>query len=174
MKRLASIVVLSVFLFNIVGYYAVFSLLNYENRAIMGRKVQNGSGIHAIRVPKADIANIIYHAEDRELSINREMYDVKSIFDEGEYIVFYCANDKRETKLLAGLDKEAKYNSPQNSTSEKKHDNSSKNPVKDLFIQRNNVPENLSAAVVFGVTVFHFNSYLAAPLPPPPPEFVVA
>ena len=173
MKRIASIFVLSIFLFNIIGYYVLFSLLNLENKEEMGLVLQNGTSLETIRIHKSELANIVFKDGDKEISIKGEMYDVKTTSTEGDYIVFHCLKDKKETKLLTALDKEVNYNSNSNPASEKKPNDSHKNPVKDLFFNTNNSLLSFSIPHAFKSHIVHCTSCIAS-APSLPPEVSIA
>ena len=142
-KRITSITLLSLFLFNIVGYYFLFLISDFENRNKMQTNLLQSS-LETIRISKSEIAEVIFKDGGKEISFNGEMYDVKSKSESGNYFIFNCKYDKKETSLLAGLTTHVKGNTDSNS-SEKKKNNLSKNPVKDLFFpEKNNFARTLS------------------------------
>lgn len=112
---------------------------------------------------------MVFREEGREFLFKGEMYDVKSITLDGDFVVFHCINDKTEKRLLAGLDTQAKNNSDSNSSDEKQ-DSFSKNPVKDLFCHKENIKIEESIAVSFPSAIFHLPFYISPTLPLPPPE----
>ncbi len=174
-KRIASTLLLFLFLFNIIGYYAVFLLLSSENKAEIVKMTQDENLLETIRIHRSEVKNIVFKDEGKELLYKGEMYDVKTSSIDGDFIVFRCINDKSEKQLLAGLDSHVKYNTDSNSSSEKKqNDSSSKNPVKDLFCHQNNIAETSSVAVVFPSAICHFTSYIPSTLPLPPPEVFIS
>ena len=131
------------------------------------------SSLETIRVHKSELANITFKDNGKEIIFNGEMYDVKIKSESGNYITFTCKHDEKETTLLAGLDKQVKNNTDSNTPAKKQND-SSKNPVKDLFFYENNFVPNESNAVEFP-SVFYvpiiigITSYIG-----PPPEVAVA
>ena len=171
-KRIASILLLSLFLFNIVGYYFLFIITSSENRNEMQSNLLQSS-LETIRIPKTEMADIIFKDGGKEISFNGEMYDVKDKSIDGNYIVFHCVNDKRETKLFTQLDKQVKYNTDSKSSSEKKHHNS-KNPVKDLFFLQKKFSALVSYEFEFSIATCNLTSLTATPLPLPPPEVSAA
>ena len=140
----------------------------------MGLVLQNGTSLETIRIHKSELAKIVFKEGDKELSIKGEMYDVKTTSTEGEYIVFHCLKDKKETKLLAELDKEVKYNSSSVPASEKRHNDISKNPIQDLFFSEKIISITSFVIVAWPSAVRHLTSYIAPTLPLPPPEIFVA
>ena len=136
--------------------------------------LENESTLETIRIHKSELASVILEDEENEISVNGEMYDVKDRSMDGDYIVFHCLSDKKETKLIAGLDTQTKYNSGSNSSSEKKQDNSPKNPVKDLFIIEKNTFNSRQASIVFPVLTHKLQNVILPALPIPPPEVSLA
>ena len=130
--------------------------------------------LNTIRIHQSEMADVIYKDKGKEILYKGELYDVKTTSKNGDYIVFTCVNDKKETTLLVSLNNQTKYNSDSAPSSEKKQDTSSKNPVKDLFLHKNITSQDLSAAVVFPTATFHLTSYIPDTLPLPPPEVFIA
>ena len=114
--------------------------------------------LQTIRIHKSELKNILFKKDGKEISFNGEMYDIKSKYFDGDYIVFHLKYDKKETKLLAGLNKHVQYNSDAKSSSEKKQNN--KNPVKDLFFMKNNISVLHSSDVIFPDFICHLPSYV--------------
>jgi hypothetical protein len=170
-KRIATALLLSVFLYNIIGYYFAFSVLDMENRSQMSAFVQNEKDFQTIRIHKSEIKNIVFTDDEKEISYNGEMYDVKSESQEGDYIVFHCLNDTRETSLLAHLDDQVKNNMDTRSSSEKKQNNSSKNPVKDLFCMKHNILVSDFSFISFPTVNCKLQT-VNLPFLSPPPEHV--
>jgi cbb3-type cytochrome oxidase subunit 3 len=168
-KRIASAFLLFLFLFNVIGYYALFFVLNSENKAEMDNTLRSEEQLQTIRVHRSEVKNLIFKEEGKEVQYEGEMYDIKSITRDGDFIVFHCINDKTEKQLLTGLQIHVKNNTDSNSTSDKK-ENTSKNPVKDLFCNTENSTEITSKTVEFPSSIYHLTSYISPTLPLPPPE----
>ena len=170
MKRIASALLLSLFLYNIIGYYVAYSVLNWQNRSHMSAQVKTANSLETIRIHKSEMKNVVFHDEGKEISYKGEMYDIKDKTIDGDYLVFQCINDKNEKKLLAKLNDHVKYNSDSNAPSEKKQNDFSKNPIKDLFFQQNHIAGISSVEIIFPFTTCHFISFIPPSLPLPPPE----
>src|ERR1035437_7025172 len=138
-RRTVSLLLLSIFLYNIIGYYFSFSVLDLQNRYEMSRLVRNEKNLQTIRIHQSEIKNIVFGEDEKEMSYNGEMYDIKDRSQDGDCMVFHCMNDKNETKLLTNLDKHIQNNIDTKSSSEKKQNSFSKNPIKDLFCMKQNV-----------------------------------
>ena len=139
MKQIASILLLFLFLYNIIGYYFSFFVLNLENKYEMSQIVHNEKNLQTIRIHKSENKNIVFADDEKEMSYNGEMYDIKDKSRDGDYIVFHCLNDKKENELIANLDKHIQNNIDTKSSSEKKQNSSSKNPITDLFCMKKNI-----------------------------------
>lgn len=168
-NRITSFLLLTLFLFNAIGCYLLFFILNSENRSTMQSDLRKGHHIQLMRIHRSEIKNVVFREEGKEFIFKGEMYDIKSITRDGDFVVFHCINDKTEKRLLAGLETQAKSNGNSGS-SDKKQDNASKNHIKDLFCSKENIKIDESIAVVFPSAGCPFTSYISPTLPLPPPE----
>ena len=141
-KRIAILSLLTLFLFNIIGYYFVFLVVDSENRNEIQGALIHDTSLQTIRISKSELKNVILKDGGKEIEVNGEMYDVLSVSTDGDFLVFKCVNDKNERNLFSVLDKQVKNNSDSNSP-EKKQNDSTKNPVKELFcFEKNNFVSN--------------------------------
>ena len=147
--------------------------MDSSNRNEMQGNLFQQTSLETIRIHKSELKNMIFKNEGKEISFEGEMYDVKSISEKGDYIIFNCKRDKKETHLLAGFDKQVKNNSD-STTPEKKQNKTSKNPVKDLFFYKSTIFMDEGIAIEFPPSFCHFTSYISSPLPLPPPEVSAA
>ena len=168
MKKFLSIIFLSLFLFNIVGYYFLFLFLDAGNRNEMQGSFGNESSLQTIRIAKSELKDIILKDDEHEISIDGEMYDVQSSYTDGDHIVFKCLSDKKESLLATELDSHVKGNTDTN-TDGKKQNDLSKKQVKDLFFLLNCSPVISSASYSFSTLVMHGTMHISE-LPAPPPE----
>ena len=168
MKRTASVILLFIFLFNTIGYYSLFLILNSENKAEIAQMMQSGQHLETVRIHKSELKNVVFTEGEEEFSYKGEMYDVKEISAEGDYVIFYCISDHTEKQLLAGLQTHEKNNTDPNSSPGKKPNNSLKNT--DLFLHQITLTPDKSSAFVFPSALCHFISYIPPTLPLPPPE----
>lgn len=112
MKRLISILLLFVFLFNIVGYVLLFYMQqhNVKQRAELYRNnfknyvFKNYSeNLLKITIKKSDIKSVYFKDNGKEMFHNNELYDIISSNELNDEIIFYCMSDKQEKELLANL-----------------------------------------------------------------------
>ena len=131
--------------------------------------LQNEKNLQTIRIHKSEIKNVVFTDGEDEMSYNGEMYDIKDKAIDGDYLVFHCLNDEKETSLLANLDDHVQNNMDTKSSSDKKQNTASKNPVKDLFCLKQNI-------FVFDLSFISFPTVncklqtVNLPFSSPPPE----
>lgn len=112
--------------------------------------------------------NIWIKDKGKELCINEEMYDVKSKRVEKDYFVFYCIKDKKETLLKKLLHNQVQANS-ESSPYDKKH-NTSKNPLKYLFINGRETSFLAMAYIEYFTVILSVSSQETPAFPLPPPK----
>ena len=134
----------------------------------MDSELQNQLTFETIRIKKSELGNFVFKNDDKEISINGEMYDIKNKRTEGDYFIFQCLKDKKETTLFAALEQQIKHNADSKSSSEKKHDTSSKNPIKDFFLSDDShFISNFNLIVLKFVICKIETTYLSIFSPPP-------
>ena len=168
MKKAFSILLLTFFLFNIIGYYFLFLVLDNSNRKEMQSSFAPSSISETIRIPRSELKNLVFKENGNEILYKGEVYDIKDKSLDGDYVVFNCFKDNTEKNLLAGLDNQVKNNSYPGEN--KKQNSSSKNPVKDLFCLEKQAPIQFSSLHVFQAVICDLPSVSLLSLPLPPPE----
>ena len=144
-----------------------------ENRTEVQSSLNSPHSLEVLRIHRSELAHVIFKDEGKEFIYNGEIYDIQSISTDGDFFVFHCINDNTEKELLAGLSSHVKNNFDSNSVPAKKKD-TSKNPVKDLFLHKNIVSQGISIPVLFPTGIFNLTSYIPETLPLPPPEAACA
>ena len=173
-KQLLSFLLLALFSFNVIGYYFAFLVLDDANRTEMQTLVSQKTITETLLIQRSEIQNVVFEEKGKEMQYNGEMYDIKDFSAEGDHFIFHCIHDTKETQLVGGLNAHTNYNSTTAPSSGKKQNDSSKNPVKDLFFVSNDLPEKISVHFEFPSAICHFTSYISSPLPLPPPEVSIA
>lgn len=110
MKRFFVFVFLSLYLYNIVGYLAVFTVLQYRVRSEVKKMLK-------ATVPEGEILTLTFHTESlekggyalqwiepHEFRYNGSMYDILRTHISGDSTYFECINDVQEEMLFAHLD----------------------------------------------------------------------
>lgn len=166
MIRIAPFFLLSLFLYNIIGYVVVFSVRDSCNRKQMCEKLEQSISIAQIRIHKSEIRNIAFKDNGKEFWFRGELYDIKSKHIDNDFIVFNCIKDKTEKSLLAGFKKQNENNSPASKNIKK--------AVKDFFPVSNEIPVPVSVARELHYLFSGFNCSSCILLASPPPEIALS
>lgn len=105
MKKFLSILFLFVFLYNVIGYYAMFGILQGINKAGIARSIADNSrdkNIEIIEINKEHLPDLEYRGKD-EIKYKGKLYDIVRSEVSNDFIRFYCINDKNEEHLFAKL-----------------------------------------------------------------------
>ena len=108
MKKLVSIGILFIFLFNIGGYYLWFSILQNNIQNQVEEKIEaglKGEDLTLIIVAAEKAHEIYWIKPNREFRYKGEMLDVVKIKTVPGKKYYYCLNDKKEKQLMAGFNK---------------------------------------------------------------------
>jgi len=117
LKKSISILVLSLFIYNIVGFLAVFPFLSmyYKNLGMQKTgKDYSGEIIELLIFNKEDIGENkidFKWIHSGEFSYNGGMYDIVKKEEKGNHLFLYCINDKKEKKLEEEYAKKIQDNS---------------------------------------------------------------
>ena len=125
MRRFFALIFLSLYLYNIVGYLAVFSVIQYRIRSEV-RKLLKES------VPDSQLHHFSFHTgtlergeyqiqwiEDHEFRREGQMFDVVRSFVVNDTTYVVCINDVEEEKLFEHLDNHVKRQMEHNGQSGK-------------------------------------------------------
>ncbi|MBI5473266.1 MAG: hypothetical protein HY961_13060 [Ignavibacteriae bacterium] len=110
MRRFCALIFLFLYLYNIVGYLAVFSVIQYRIR-------EEIKGMLKASVPETQLEYLSFHTaslqrgecavqwiEDHEFRYHGQMFDIVRTVMSGDTTTFVCINDRQEEKLFAHLD----------------------------------------------------------------------
>lgn len=107
MKKLAVIFLLSIFLFNTVGYYIAFKAVQYNVKREIKSEVKRGLGANEltmITINKNDLSTVEWLENGKEMRYNGELFDIVRSAENSSSVNYYCINDKQEELLFANLD----------------------------------------------------------------------
>ncbi len=127
---------LCVFLFNIIGYYPVFLLRQQKIRngisEMLDQNIASGTLV-VFSFSKQEI-NSLRWIRENEFSLNDELYDVvlKENSSDGQTNL-YCFKDKKEKRLLTGLQQHISRHLENDARTQKDKQNLIKNLLKDYF-----------------------------------------
>ncbi len=109
MKKIITLLLLSLFTFHILGVYVSFEIKEHYIKKDIKRRIKQG-------VPEGELAQIIYKPSNKnqfdwkheaEFRYNGTMYDIvrrETLNDSTQ--IFYCVNDSQETILFQDLEKQ--------------------------------------------------------------------
>jgi hypothetical protein len=172
-KKLLTITVVALFLFNTMGYFFVFRI----NQSFIRSEVRQiiKSGIFKENYTLLKIANPPSNPDFRrtdkdEFVYRGRMYDIVSERTAGDTTYFYCINDKQEENLIAGFREIQKYSPGTGSSEKSRHAHALLYHV--ITIALLNTPEVSvpKAPETFNFCEFtiSFNSTSQTPVSPPP------
>lgn len=157
MKKAVSIFLLVIFLFNAVGYYVFFKVVQHQIKSEIKKEIKlnlNSSELTVIKFPLSEIRNIHWLEKGKEFSYDNQMFDVVRRTSNDGIITFYCINDKQEKKLFENLEEQILKQIEQNKNSKK---NSSKKgsdqQIKIYFF------EAISFCIIPKFSAIEFNPY---------------
>ncbi|HEX8516089.1 MAG TPA: hypothetical protein VF868_07805 [Bacteroidia bacterium] len=116
MKRVLTFFLLSIFLFNTMGYFVVFKIGRDHIKRALKQDIENGilhTSISTIVIPNTELNDLSWLEHD-EFEYNHERYDVLRIAEDENSTTFYCIHDKKETHLFSKLSKHVKDHVAQN------------------------------------------------------------
>lgn len=175
MKKTAVIFLLSIFLFNTVGYFIAFKAVQFEIKTEVQSEIIQGLNINeltSVTINKNNLGTIEWFEDGKEMRYKGEMYDVVKSAECATSITYYCINDKQEESLFANLEEHINTHVAVN----KPMQNQKKiidNVIKVYFSNRQTAKLNYasSSAIQFSPANLTFQSTLIE-TDSPPPEFV--
>ena len=173
MRRIVSILILSLFIYNTIGFLAVHSLLTLYYKYLGMQQAEKPSEEELIEL-------LVFNKEDflgqkinfrwihsREFKYNGDMYDVVKKEENDKQLFLYCINDTKEKKLEEEFEKRVHQNS-----SENKQRPTVNNHI-NILLSEPIQPEQIGIALVYEC-IFNFwradfynSPYLEIPSPPP-------
>jgi|GEM_PF-2557318 len=130
-KKTISIILLFIFLYNISGYYLVFSVQQTEVKKIVRNffRVNRKHDLIVLRISAENEKEIVWY-DNEEFVLNGKMYDVASRTHEENVLLLYCYQDSKEDHLFTSLNSHFKNNIP---VSQKNSGDNLKVPFPDYF-----------------------------------------
>jgi hypothetical protein len=176
MKKIASLFLLSIFLFNTVGYYIAFKTVQLAVKKEIKSQIKSNLAIKEltmITINKTDLSTIDWKDGGKEMVYKDEMYDIVRTTETPVSITYYCINDRKEKALFANLDEH--INAHISADKPLKNSGSKKlveHVVKLYFCNEPMLSFNINeTGVLFFLTPIKFPSVFIE-INSPPPEFV--
>jgi len=176
MKKIVSILLCAIFLFNIAGYYVVFVIMQHTARSEMKNLIKQSIPeveMEKIIIPTSQIASTnseLKFVKKNEFIYKGKLFDIVKRKNEGCNTIFYCINDKQEEKLFSGLNEHIKRNIDQNNPSQNNSKFLSKSIIKEA------IPEKVQQLFNINNTNTTYYRYswliqkLVIPIYTPPPK----
>jgi hypothetical protein len=182
MKRVAPLVLLTLFLFNLCGYYFVFEFRQTENRKSMRELIHNNQedGFTELKIPlsliTSDNSTFRQTGED-EIYYNGRMYDIASSETKGDgFVYFKCLSDSEEEGLSSDLAQNILDNSTNSFTKTSDHKPfkiSLTNLIQDyLLTEKENLLSTPPTLVLFKNHSPGKSQVFLSEIPSPPPQLV--
>jgi len=121
MKRLLSILITILFLYNTTGYLIVFKSFQYGIKEEIKTKIKNNLNDKDLVLikypshPNKQQKKLFHWKEENEFLYNGNMYDVVRQYSIHDTVYYYCINDTREKELFATLNVQVDQNMASNS-----------------------------------------------------------
>lgn len=106
MKKAIALFLLSIFLFNTVGYFIAFKVFQYQIQKEIKAEIKqqlNPSDLTTIFIDKNHLEQIEWVKEGKEMYYKGELYDVVRSTENSTSVTYHCINDKQEKSLFANL-----------------------------------------------------------------------
>jgi hypothetical protein len=106
MKKAIAILFLTLYAYNLAGYYVVFKTLQVQVRGEMRDRIKRSLDereLTLISVPRTE-KDGLHWIDDHEFRHRGSMYDIVRTFSRNDTIHYLCINDKYEEQLFEGLD----------------------------------------------------------------------
>lgn len=99
-KKYTAVLVLSLLLVHLAGFYVYFVVRLGEVRMEMRQKLASlpAAELEVVKIPRA--AFQAHWQDELEMSWNGRMYDIARLESVGDYILVYCLHDEDEDGLL--------------------------------------------------------------------------
>ncbi|MCW3070529.1 MAG: hypothetical protein JWO44_419 [Bacteroidetes bacterium] len=110
MKKAAAIFLLSIFLFNTMGYFIAFKISQLQIKEAIREDIENGilhNSVSTLVIENSKMASLNW-LEDDEFEYNNERYDVLHKSSNGGSTTLYCINDSKESVLFSNMDEHVK------------------------------------------------------------------
>ena len=108
MKKLATLSLLAIFIFNTFGYYIVFQISQYSIKKEVKSQIRQSlktTDYTIITISKNKLKDVDFIDSGKEMFYKNDLYDIICQKETGTSVIFYCISDIKEKTLFAGLNK---------------------------------------------------------------------
>lgn len=148
MKKVASILLLFIFLFNTIGYFIAFKAFQFHLKSEIKKEIKNGLSneqLTIIHFDKNNLCDIEWMKKGKEFCHKGKLYDIVKIKETQSTITYYCINDSQEKTLFANLEEHINIHISNNK------------PLKNSLPQK--LVENVIKVYFSNTYVFSFNHH---------------
>ncbi len=173
MKKAASLFLLSIFLFNAVGYYFVYKAAQYQIKYEMQSEIKQGADnneFETLTISKNNLHYVEWLETGKEMRYNNKLYDIVKCTETSSAVTFYCINDTKEESLFANLEEHINTHIAGKPTKNENQKKSIGNIIKLYFNNDLSINLNLvsSEKHIFSSNNFTYKSTLIETDSPPP------
>jgi hypothetical protein len=142
MKRIVSFVLLLLFLYNFIGYFPVFEIMQQKIKADVEKEIKTNlrnRKLEVLRIPRSVYQNPgknFHRVNEHEISWNGNLYDIVKQEVSSDTIIIYAVHDKAEENLFSMLDHQIKNYVDSNKPLKNKGSGKPvKNSIKEYFFE---------------------------------------
>lgn len=174
MKKILSIFLLSIFLFNTAGYYFAFKVVQWQTKVDMKTYIQSGqfnSQLTVISIDKSELKDL-ERIDEKEIKYKNQFYDIVFSKQTCTSVIYYCINDKQEENLFSYLNDHIKTHVSDKPLKNESGKKISENVVKLYFFNEKIEYPQFLIKSNNGFTPYYlnYNSFQLS-TSTPPPEF---
>ena len=176
MKKIATLFLLSIFLFNTAGYFIAFKVFQYQIQKEIKAEIKqqiDPSELTTIIIDKKNIEKIDWVKKGKEMFYEGGLYDVVRSTEDAASIIYFCINDKKEELLFANLEDHINTHIATNNSTKNQDQKKIADHVIKLYFS-NEQHEMLQSFTLNKHTFFYADLFYKSALIEmdfPPPEF---
>jgi hypothetical protein len=174
LKRIVSISLLLIFLYNLTGYYFTFEFNRRQVCKEIKQRIKKcvpEVDLVTFQVLSSDEKNLFWTKKGKEFRYKGEMYDIVRRTKNGDTVSYSCIRDVKESKLFADLDKHVQKHMNDNPQRKKENQEIFKKLIQSVFIQDDPTRDIASFNVIeleFFFKQRKYDSIIIDKLSPPP------
>lgn len=169
LKKTASIFLLIIFLFNVAGFFGLFSYLKQENYKSVFSRDAKELNLVRLTIPKTET---LHWEKENEIIYHGKYFDVFSKSEDGKNYFLLCYSDSRDNFLCDAFSKHVRSQTENASEKNSNSNHQVKIIIQDFILHsfvwkiQNSIGERASSQISFSLPS-GFTSVFS-----PPPEFI--
>jgi hypothetical protein len=179
LKKLVSIFLVFLILYNMLGYIVVFKSYQYAIRKEVKNRIKDAipeNELTIIRLTTNEVQNGkigFKKIDEKEFSLSGNLYDIVRSRICGDTTIYYCINDSKEEKLFANLDEHVKRQMDTNGPLRDRANSLLKNLVKQALLYKYSFALPESSVVSYTLTNAVLPKFFNKNIPSPPPKSLI-